>query len=58
MTAGSETLAKMDDAITGMRAAAERRAATDRRAFGWRTVFFGFLRLGGAWRLREVRITP
>jgi hypothetical protein len=21
-------------------------------------VFFGFLRLGGAWRLREVRITP
>ena len=34
----------MDDAITGISAAAERRAATDRRAFGWRTVFFGFLR--------------
>ena len=34
----------MDDAITGISAAAERRAASDRRAFGWRTVFFGFMR--------------
>jgi hypothetical protein len=44
MTAGSETLAKMDDAVAGSGSAAERRAASDRRAFSWRTVFFGFLR--------------
>jgi hypothetical protein len=44
MTAGSETLAKTDDAITGIGGAAERRAALDRRAFSWRTVFFGFMR--------------
>jgi hypothetical protein len=31
------------------------RGTTDLRV---ETVFFGFLRLAGAWRLREVRITP
>ncbi len=44
MTAGSKTLAKMDDAVTGTSGAAERREASDRRALSWRTVFFGFTR--------------
>jgi hypothetical protein len=44
MTAGSETMAKLDDAVVVSNSGGDRRAASDRRAFTWRTVLFGFLR--------------
>jgi hypothetical protein len=44
MTAGSETLTEMDDAVNEVDNMAERRAADERRDFTWRTVFFGFMR--------------
>jgi hypothetical protein len=44
MRAGSETLAEMDDGVTGSSSEADRRAAHDRRALTWQTVFFGFTR--------------
>ena len=44
MSAGSETLMEMDDAVSESGGVDERRAADERRAFTWRTVFFGFMR--------------
>jgi len=44
MRAGSKTLTEMDNAAVTSVASAERREADDRRAFTWRTVFFGFMR--------------
>lgn len=44
MSAGSETLMEMDDAVCESGSPDERRAADERRAFTWRTVFFGFMR--------------
>ena len=37
-------MADMDEALADSSSATNRRAASDRRAFSWRTVLFGFLR--------------
>ncbi len=37
-------MAKPDDAVVASSSGADRRAASERRAFTWRTVFFGFMR--------------
>jgi hypothetical protein len=44
MRAGSEPVMEMEEAVCDSGGVAERRADDERRAFTWRTVFFGFLR--------------